>query len=516
MFADIFQKVIILIFGIVFVSSALRILFRLKNVNRTERTNIFKTMEYFNAWMILVCFISSMIYGVFNHVELKKSVHATVSLNYSEASQALNSNGTRYNMAEIISDEVVDRAIKKGALRDVTVKQLKNCLVVYPCVQGGVGDESQYLISTEFAVEYHASKDTAHLDSENVIKLITSAYKEYYIEKYTDSFRPDPEKPDFSKMEYMDIVSYFEKETQSILNYLYGMMSKNSSFVTENGSTFDSIAGKIYQFKETQINQNLRSLILQNGIVRDSGKYIDRLSYHNKNVDFDRQKNDASFKLCNDAVDMYSEEMTRIVLVPTWDKSGKYYMGRTKVGIDELSVMAMNFSNYVASNEKEIMDNELMINKILSNDPDRPQPLTEDKPAAPVADAVITADTITSATIDTATNADIDPTSSENTTQILSADAAPTAKVITPAERSEIYASADQLIDTIYDSIKAFEKEAITVGREYSRYKMNQCIAVSIYGVSLMSEIKTFVLFAAFAYIVLMLNRISKRFPQKA
>ena len=50
---------------------------------------------------------------------------------------------------------------------------------------------------------------------------------------------------------------------------------------------------------------------------------------------------------------MYSEEMTRVVLVPTWDEGGKYYMGRTKVGIDELSVMATTFSNNVASNEKE-------------------------------------------------------------------------------------------------------------------------------------------------------------------
>ena len=62
-----------------------------------------------------------------------------------------------------------------------TVKQLKNCLSVYPCVQGGVAEESQYHISTEFVVEYHASKHTDHLDAENVITLITSAYKEYYI-----------------------------------------------------------------------------------------------------------------------------------------------------------------------------------------------------------------------------------------------------------------------------------------------------------------------------------------------
>ena len=451
MFIDILQKLIFLLVGVLFISSAAIILFRLKNVNRTERIQIFKTAEYFNAWIILVCFITTLVYGIFNHFELRRSVHAIVSLNYSEASGALNSNGTRYNMAEIISDEVVNRAIQKGALENVTVKELKNCLVVYPCVQGGVDDKSQYHISTEFAVEYHASKDTAHLDSENVIKLITSAYKEYYIEKYTDNFSLDASKPEFSEMEYMDIVSYLDKETQAVLNYLYGMAEKNPSFITENGSTFNSIAGKVHQFKETQINQNLKSLILQNGIARDKNAYVDRLSYHNKNVDFDRQKNDVSYRLCNQAIDMYSEEMTRVVLVPTWDQAGKYYMGRTKVGVDELSVMATNFSDYVASNEKEIMDNNLVMDKISSSN-----------------------------------------------------------------QSPQLYLSADSLVDSIYESIKEFEKEAITAGREYSRHKMNQCIAVSIYGVSLMSEMKTLVLFAAFVYVSLVLYRISKKFPKKA
>ena len=451
MFIGIFLKLIVLIVGLLLVSSVAIIFLRLKNVNNAERTQIFKTAEYFNAWIILICFVTTMVYGIFNHFDLKKSVHAIISLNYSEASQALNSNGTRYNMAEIISDEVVEKAIKKGALKNVTVNDLKKCLVVYPCVQGGVGDETEYHISTEFAVEYYASKDTDHLDSENVIKLITSAYKEYYIEKYTDNFKLDTEKPDFENMEYMDIVTYLDKETQAILNYLYGMAEKNPSFVTENGGTFNSIAGKVYQFKETQINQNLRSLILQNGIVRERNDYVDRLSYQNKNVDFDRQKNTASYDLCNQAIDMYSEEMTRVVLVPTWDQAGKYYMGRTKVGVDELSVLATNYSNYVASNEKEIMDNNLVINKISSSSQDE-----------------------------------------------------------------KMYTSADTLIDSIYKSIKDFEKEAINAGREFSSHRMNQCIAVSIYGVSIMNELKSLIVFAAFVYVTLMLRRISKKFPKKA
>ena len=451
MLTGILQKSIILIVGLIFLASVATIFFRLKNVNRAERIQIFKTAEYINAWIIMVCFITTIVYGVFNHFELKKSVYAVVSLNYSEASQALNSNGTRYNMAEIICDEVVERAIKKGALEDVTVKQLKNCLSVYPCVQGGVGDETEYHISTEFAVEYHASRETNHLDSENVINLITAAYKEYYIGKYIDNFKLDTAEVDFEKMEYMDIVEYFDKESDAILSYLYGMAEKNPSFVTSNNSTFNSIAGKVYQFKDTQINQNLRSLILQNGIVRDKGGYIERLSYKNKNVDFDRQKNSASYNLCNQAIDMYSEEMTRVVLVPTWDQAGKYYMGRTKVGVDELSVLATNFSNYVASNEKEIMDNNLVIEKISSNNPDE-----------------------------------------------------------------QLYASANSLIDSIYAGIKGFEKEAITAGREFSSHRMNQCIAVTIYGNSVIDELKTLIIFAAFAYVAFTLRRISKKFPKKA
>lgn len=451
MITGIIEKIIILAVGLLFLTSAVFIILRLKNTNRTERVQIFKTAEYFNVWIILICFVGTIFYGIFHHIELKKSVHAVISLNYSEASQALNSNGTRYNMAEIISDEVVERAIEKGSFKNVTVKQLKDCLSVYPCVQGAVGDETQYHISTEFIVEYHASKHTSHLDSENVIKLITGAYKEYYIENYTDNFMLDTEKPDFSKMEYMDIVAYLDKETSAVLNYLYGMAEKNSSFVTESGSTFNSIAGKVYQFKETQINQNLRSLILQNGIVRNKDGYLDRLIYQNKNVDFDRQKNYASYSLCNEAIDMYSEEMTRIVLVPTWDESGKYYMGRTKVGVDELSVMATEFSNNVASNEKEIMDNNLIIEKISSSN------------GAPV-----------------------------------------------------VFIAADELIDTIYNSIKSYEKEAINAGREYSNHKMNQCVAVTIYGVSIMSELKSLVIFAIFSYVAIMLYRISKKFPKKA
>ena len=452
MYSSLLQKIPVAIAGVLLLVAAGIIYFRSKNVTRTEFLQILKTTKYLQAWMLIFAIVLTGVFGIFNHIKSKQFVMAVVALNYSEASQAQNSNGTRYNMNEIICNEVVEKAIEMGALENVTVKQLRDCLSVYPYLQGDVKDESSYHISTEFAVEYHVSKHTQHLNPENVIALITSAYKDYYIEKYTDNYSltEQEEKPDFSKMEYMDIVTYFNKETASVLNYLYGMAEKAPSFVTGNNATFQSIAGKVHQFMKTQIEQNLRSVILQYGIAKDQAEYVDRLSYLNKNTDFDRLKNAASFDLCNRAIKMYSKEMTRVVLVPTWDGSGKYYMGRTKVGIDELSVMATNFSDRVATIEKEIMDNELIIEKMQ-----------------------------------------------------------------TSGQNSQVTQQVDMLIASIDKSIDNFTAEAIKAGREYNTHTMNQCIAVSIFGTSLFSELKTVVMFACLAYVAAIAYAVSKKFPKK-
>lgn len=452
MYASIFRSVLYLIAAVMIVYSAAAVYFSSRKMTKKEFASILKNAKYFQAWMLIFVFVTSGLFGIFNHIYNQNSVYAVVSLNYSEASQALNSNGTRYNMAEITSDEVIKKAIENGALEKVSVSDIKKCLSVSPAVQGSVDTEANYHISTEYVVTYRASRKTQHLDAENVIKLIMASYKEYYIEKYTDDYSPEilSQKPDFGKMEYMDVVSYFDKETSSVLNYLYGLDKDAPSFVTQNNTTFGSIAGKVYQFRETQIEENLKALILQQSVVRDKDGYIDRLSYQNTNTDFDRRKNAVSFDLCNQAIDMYAEEMTRVVLVPTWDERGKYYMGRTKVGIDELSVMATEFSDKVADNEKSIMDNNLIIEKMSA----------------------------------------------------ASSDSAESASV-------------DQLIESIDKSITEFANEAITAGREYFDNKMNQCIAVSINGTSLFSELKVLMMFAVLSYIAAVFGSVSKAFANE-
>ena len=105
---------------------------------------------------------------------------AIISLNYPDASKGQNANGTRFNMSEILCQEVLERAIRKGAFENVTVEDLSDCLSVTPTVQGDSTSEDAYHISTEYAVIYRENEKTAHLDAKNVVGVVANAYKEFY------------------------------------------------------------------------------------------------------------------------------------------------------------------------------------------------------------------------------------------------------------------------------------------------------------------------------------------------
>ena len=75
-------------------------------------------------------------------------------------------------------------------------------------------------------------------------------------------------------------------------------------------------------------------------------------------------------------------------------------------------------------------------------------------------------------------------------------------------------ALADALIQTIDQTLDDLTLEAVTAGREYLDYQMNQCIAVSTMNTSLFDELKMIAVFAVFAYITAIAYELSKKFPK--
>ncbi|MCB7319428.1 hypothetical protein [Lacrimispora sp. 210928-DFI.3.58] len=398
-------------------------------------------------WTFPVTLVFLGIFLFFYQIAFNSTATVMITLNYSEAYKGQNTNATRYNMSEIICDEVVERAIKEGALEKVEARDLRKCLSVTPVQEGNPYDKDEYHISTEFLVTFEADKKTRHLNAENVVVLIANAYKKFYIEKYAYNFGVLDIQIDyqngFQEMDYLDIVQYLDMQVQKIENYMFVLANESPSFISADGSTFYSLAQKCTQLKDIQIDENLKSYLLTNGVSKNADKYIGRLEYDNTLTDYETRKAKASFQIRNEAVSMYAEEMTRVVLVPTWDTDGEYYMGRTKVGIDTLSVEAEDYSKKSADYLKEIETNKAVINALEG----------------------------------------------------------------TKSNRQD--ATADRLVEEISITITELAKNAKSVGQEYSETQMNKCMSESLVEHSFFRTVGTCIIFGVLFFLSLNLSAIS-------
>ena len=394
---------------------------RSRNMIRSDFKRLFhQNWKYrLEALVLAAVFAAALLTASLLHASTK--AQTVITLNYAEASWDANANGTRYNSSEILCDEVLERAIEMGAFEDVTVDQLRRCLTVEPLVEGSSHSETEYHIATEFQVTYHADGNTFHLDSENVVGLIANAYKNFYIDTYTDNFSVldlSLESEDMEDLDYLDIVSYLENQAYRVANYMYALGEENASFLSSEGESFYSLAEKVTNLLEVQIQDRLESYLLHNGVSKDAAAYVGRLEYENILTDYDIQRADASFRVRNEAIQMYDEEMTRVVLIPTWDDEGEYYMGRTKVGVDDLSMEAEQHSQAAAEDLSRLESNHAIISALDSSD-----------------------------------------TSGEDLV-------------------------AEQLIEEICETLNGYAQAAKVAAQEYSETRLNQCISSTSVGIS--------------------------------
>ncbi len=450
MISKLMKMVIVLIILFLLIGAVIAFWKKAKNQTKSQTKEQLKKLKIFRLDALVLAMVLCLIYSLVLYFDTTKQASAMVGLNYAEASFGQNANGTRYNMSEIICDEVLERTIKKGGFEDISVDDLKSCFSVARLNQGNSFSEDSYHISTEFSVSYLANKKTQKYDSDTLLQLLCNSYRDYYFDKYVNDFniQTDDLQVEIDGLDYLDAVTLLSKKANMILNYLYGLQQKNSSFISSKGATFASVASKVYTLDSVQIGGTLYSFVLQNGISHDTVRLLNRFDYLNVQAGFEKQKLDQSYKITMSAIAKYDKDMARIVLVPTWDNVGQYYMGRTIIGVDTLSMQSVAYSQQVASIEKSIQDNALKLDKFGDN----------------------------------------------------------------AGNTQENKQTADALILDAEKTLQKLAEEARHIGQEYYSNQMNQCISAEVYAVSLFAQMKKIGLVFLGAYIAVWAKRSSARF----
>lgn len=313
------------------------------------------------AWLLL-SLVAAMILA-----NAQSGLHgqATISLNYQNASKGLNPDGSRYNMSEILSDDVLERAIEAGAFENVTVDALKKSLTLVPSVQGTVDNESHYRISTEFVLSYNATEATSELNASTVLQAVMQAYQDWYYEKYVDRFSLlSTGFDEADSFDYLEMCDYLDKKAQNLSFYLKAYEQKDAAFRQEgNENTFSTLLTSCWQFRDVAL-ENLRAYIMENGLSKNRESYLGKLVYESRLAQFDYSKAFQSHAIRLEAIEMYENDMAQTVLVPSYDTSGEFYMSRTRIGIDGFSREAQGFAGEMSELDYLIAKNDMIAQKL--------------------------------------------------------------------------------------------------------------------------------------------------------
>ncbi len=318
------------------------------------------------AYLLTALYLAACI-AVFS-LGLSHQCSAALSFNYDGASHGLNPNQTRFNQADILGYPVLERMADKKILPDVTAAELAEVLHISSedreSNRTDMDDES-YRVSAEYQVEYEADPNTCHLDGENVLQVFAQAYHEWFAQQSTTNLTPLD--MDFTKIngeDYLDICDHLDTEARRVINFMSVMGEKGSSFQSqETGEGFQSIQTRADSITNTLV-ADLRAYVLANGLSKDTQSYLGRLSTENILLDFDARKEGVSNENWLSVIRRYEDDMARIVLVPTYDTKGQFYMSQTKIGVDEFAEQAESYADRMVNLHSLIVDNEYLFRQL--------------------------------------------------------------------------------------------------------------------------------------------------------
>lgn len=304
-------------------------------------------------------------YVGFQYLNSRLSASTVISLNYKEASKGLNPNKTRFNTYDILSDEVLGEVLERGGYDGLTVEELRGFLSVTPLEAGETISSETYYVSTEYVLRYHAGLKEFRMDGKKVVDLVAQVYHEQFLEAY--SRKTDVLDVDFSDVdeaEYLDKPRILDAKASEIRDYMSICRREYGSFRSSSGDSFGSVDERANSFKNVTL-ERLESYILANGMANNKGQYISRLNYENQIKNLSYMKHLAAYRVRLDAIDQYERDMASIVLVPTRDENGEFYMGRTKIGVDNFAIEAEMYMQTAAERQADIETNNYKISRLL-------------------------------------------------------------------------------------------------------------------------------------------------------
>lgn len=332
-----------------------------------------------NKYRLFLCLLTlCCLFGLVHYFKSADSATASISFNYSEAALGMNPNKTRFNAYEIVSDEVMERAIRRVGLQDsLTASQLAQCLYLSP--EGtGSANGSEY-ISTNYYLSINTRKlNLGNRKPTDLLQSVCESYREIFLSNYCDNQSILKEKLEVTTAcePYLRL-NELEVRAAALNRYLNARLGENKSFTDDTNpdpstNNFTTLGKMINNLVDYDL-PNAMAFVIEGGVARDPAMLTSILEYKNKIDDIDMRTQQAYYDADKKGISIYEKSMTSIMMIPTVDEASEYYMSRTKTAMDALARAADASLADATDYQSEIVSTNYVIQKIRDLDAGQPR-----------------------------------------------------------------------------------------------------------------------------------------------
>lgn len=337
---------------------------------------------------ILFVVITTIIFGMlgtaYNLLILNRQMSMVIEFNYPGAEKGLNPDGSVFDVSELKSPEVIEKAKEHLDDKSLDTEFLRSRILVTTKLSDNSVDKVISAVQSEkniiymptaFYIYYSQKDKFSKNESRLFMESLAKAYSDFFNEKYSeknDILSFVASEHDFENIDYIEIHRILKNKVDSMLNYIKAHQNEDRAFYSEDNKSLGMAAKKLESFRDTSL-EKFYSYIIQNGLSKNSKEYVESLDYFINDNKIAYEKAIEGSEMIKDSVSKYNQDSV-VVFVPSVDANRNYYMSRTKTGVDFLTQQSYTMGIGAAKTLKEIEYYE-SIKKKFENKP----PLSDEK-----------------------------------------------------------------------------------------------------------------------------------------
>lgn len=305
--------------------------------------------KYF-AIMIIIPLVFGMMGETYNFLIKNRQKSMVVEFNYPGSEKGLNPDGSVFEISNLKSDEVLNRAREYmgDAESDYDNEFLRSRIFITSkitsqsldrIISNIQEDKATAYLSTTFYVYYSQKNKFSKNESIKFMESLAKAYTDCWEEKYSennDILTYTADSYNFDGTDYTEIYLILNNRVESMIDYVRAHQKENRAFYSTDEMNLGMALKKLESFRDINL-EKFYAIIVQNAISKNNSEYVKRIKYLLESNSLEYEKLKAASDIAKQSIEQYDTKISSVAFVPTIDSNNSYYMSRTKTGLDSLA-----------------------------------------------------------------------------------------------------------------------------------------------------------------------------------